>query len=91
MGHLDDGLLLQVRLLAEPCLWFWELRDGVDGGLVESSWANEWVAFASRTEAAAAGARRRAELATTGAAARVSASSLRLAERIVAEPTRRAG
>lgn len=40
MGHID-GLVLQVRLLAEPCLWYWKIRDGVDGPLVESSWANE--------------------------------------------------
>ena len=91
MGHIDDGLVLQVRLLAEPCLWYWKIRDGVDGLLVESSWANEWVGFASRTGAAAAGARRLAQLRTTGSAARASASSGRLTQRIVAEPTRRAG
>ena len=91
MGHIDDGLVLQVRVLADPCLWYWEIRDGVDGRLVESSWASDWVAFASRTEAAAAGAGRLAELATTGSAARVSASLRRPAQRIVAEPTRRAG
>lgn len=90
MGHIDGGLVLQVRLLADPCLWYWEISDG-DGRLVESSWANEWVAFASGTEAAAAGGRRLAELATVGSAARVSPLSRRLTQRIVAEHTRRAG
>jgi hypothetical protein len=46
--HTDDGLVLDLRLLAEPCLWYREIREG----LVESSWADEWVAFASRAEAA---------------------------------------
>lgn len=90
MGH-REGLVLDVKLLAEPCLWYWEIHDGVGGRLVESSWANEWVAFASRAEAAAAGARRLAELATAGSAAPVSASSRRPSQRIVATPARRAG
>jgi hypothetical protein len=57
----DGNLVLEVKLLAVPCLWYWEIRDGVDGLLLESSWANEWVAFPSRAEALAAGRRRLAE------------------------------
>jgi hypothetical protein len=90
MGHTDDGRVVHVRLLAEPCLWFWEIRDGVDGRLVESSWANEWVGFASRADAAAAGARRLAELRAAGSAGRAAASA-RPPRAIVAEPDRRAG
>lgn len=91
MGPIDKGLVLQVRVLSEPCLWYWEIRDAADGRLVESSWASEWVAFASRTEAAVAGARRLAELAASGSAPCGSASSRRPPQRIVADPTRRAG
>jgi hypothetical protein len=90
VGHID-GLVLRVELLAEPCLWYWEIRDAADGRLVESSWAGEWAAFPSRTEAAAAGAGRRAEVAATGSAVRVKTRSRRPGRRIVAEPARRAG
>ena len=88
---MGESLVLDVRQLAEPCLWYWEIRDGADGRLVESSWANEWIAFASRTEASAAGARRLAELVAGGSAPRMNASARRPANRIAPEPTRRAG
>ena len=44
---------VEVRLLPDPCLWCWEIRDA-QGGLVESSWANHWTAYPSREEALAA-------------------------------------
>jgi hypothetical protein len=91
MGHIDDGLVVDVSLLAEPCAWYWQILDGRDGRLMESSWATEWVAFASRAEAAAAGASRLAELRTPASSARVTASSRRPGHRIVAAPARRAG
>jgi hypothetical protein len=69
MAHIDDGLVVEVTLLAEPCVWCWQIRDGRDGWLVESSGANEWVAFASRAEAAAAGASRLAALRTPASSA----------------------
>ncbi len=54
---------LTVRLLAEPCLWCWEIVDRRLGDtLVQSSWATEWMAYESRGEALAAGRRRLAEL-----------------------------
>jgi hypothetical protein len=53
--------VVRVRLLPEPSLWRWDIVDA-DGRLVASSWADEWVAFAAREEAAAAGACRLAEL-----------------------------
>ena len=75
MAHIDRGLVLRVRLLAQPCLWYWEICDGVDGRLVESSWASDWVAFASRQEAVAAGTRRLAELGTARFAPGASSSA----------------
>lgn len=69
MGRLNDRLVVEVRLLAEPCVWYWQIRDGRDGWLVESSWANEWVAFASPEEAAAAGASRLAGMRASASSA----------------------
>jgi hypothetical protein len=56
-------LMLRARLLAEPCLWCWEIVDEVDGTLVESSWESEWTAFESADAAWRAGARRLSALA----------------------------
>ncbi len=53
-GHLT----VEVRLLPEPCLWCWEIRDPNRGELVESSWAAEWAAYPSPEEAYAEGRRR---------------------------------
>jgi hypothetical protein len=61
--QIHEGLVLEVKLLADPCHWYWEIRDGRDGRLVASSWADAWIAFESRIEAVAAGARRLVELA----------------------------
>jgi hypothetical protein len=58
---------LTVRLLAEPCLWCWEIVDSHGDTLVQSSWAMEWMAFESREEALTAGHRRLAELLRRGA------------------------
>jgi hypothetical protein len=51
--------------VGEPCLWCWDILDG-DGRLVQSSWADDWVAFPTRAEAAAAGARRLTLLTAAG-------------------------
>ena len=48
-------LTVEARLLADPCLWCWEVRDAARGDLLESSWANHWAAYASREEARTAG------------------------------------
>jgi hypothetical protein len=48
---------IEARLLADPCLWCWEVRDA-HGKLVESSWANYWTAYPSREEALAAASSR---------------------------------
>ncbi len=42
---------VEARLMAEPCLWCWEIRDMVHGNVVNSSWADEWMAYASSDEA----------------------------------------
>ena len=89
MARSDRGLVLRVRLLAQPCLWYWEICDGIDGPLVESSWASEWVAVASRQEALAAGAKRLAELETARFASGAS-SSARPGHRIARGAIRRA-
>lgn len=55
---------LRVRLLADPCLWCWEITDPHrDDAPRYSSWANEWSAYESREEALRAGEGRLAELA----------------------------
>jgi hypothetical protein len=55
-----------VRLIGEPSLWCWELRDAVTGALVESSWSSYWMAFESRGEARADGLRRLAAIVCPG-------------------------
>jgi hypothetical protein len=60
MARIEREPVIRVRLLAEPCLWLWEIVDS-DRRVIESSWAGDWVAFATRAEAVAAGARRLAE------------------------------
>ncbi|OGL17243.1 MAG: hypothetical protein A3K12_08720 [Candidatus Rokubacteria bacterium RIFCSPLOWO2_12_FULL_71_19] len=50
-------LTVGARLLADPCLWRWEIRDA-QGGLVESGWANHRTAYPSREEALAAASSR---------------------------------
>src|SRR6185436_8306251 len=53
---------LRVQLLAEPCLWCWEIVDRRRGDMVRSSWASEWMVYDSKEEALAAGRRRLSEL-----------------------------
>lgn len=48
---------VEVRLLPDPCLWCWEIRDAARR-LVDGSWASEWTAYPSPEEAYAAGRRR---------------------------------
>ena len=53
-----EPLTVEVRLLPEPCLWAWEIRDRNRGGVVDSSWDSEWTAYDSAEEAYRAGRRR---------------------------------
>lgn len=60
-SYARERLAVRPRLLSEPCLWCWEIRDA-DGELVESSWASTWMAYESRETAEEAGLSRLAEL-----------------------------
>lgn len=63
------ALDVRVRLLAESCLWCWEIVDRYrSGALVQSSWASEWTAYDTREEALGAGCGRLAELRCAGSA-----------------------
>jgi hypothetical protein len=51
-------LSVDVRLMAEPCLWRWEIRDPERGEVIDSSWTREWMAYDSPEEALRAGRQR---------------------------------
>lgn len=51
-------LAVETRLLPDPCLWCWEIRDTTQGEIVASSWAGHWTAYVSQEEALQAGRRR---------------------------------
>ncbi len=53
-----DRLTVETRLLPDPCLWCWEIRDAAQGAVVESSWAADWAAYESSDEALRAGHQR---------------------------------
>ena len=53
-----ERLTVEVRLLPDPCLWAWEIRDRNRGGVVDSSWDSEWTAYDSAEEAYSAGRHR---------------------------------
>ena len=46
---------VEVKLMDDPCLWRWEIKDALRGAIVQSSWEQEWTAYASREEAFRAG------------------------------------
>jgi hypothetical protein len=46
-----DALTVKVQLMAEPCLWHWEIRDAGRGEVVADSWSHEWMAYESPDEA----------------------------------------
>ena len=51
-------LELEVRLMDDPCLWRWDIKDAVRDAVVQSSWDQEWTAYPSREEAYRAGRER---------------------------------
>lgn len=57
-----QDLSVDVALMAEPCLWRWEIRDPKRGEVVENSWSREWMAYESAEEAARAGRQRLSSL-----------------------------
>jgi hypothetical protein len=58
MHRTPDSLTVEVRLLTDPCLWTWDIRDRMRGDVVDSSWTGEWMAYESSEEAYRAGRRR---------------------------------
>ena len=58
MQRPSESLTVEVRLLTDPCLWTWDIRDRMHGEVVDSSWTGEWMAYESPEEAYRAGRRR---------------------------------
>jgi hypothetical protein len=58
MPRTPESLTVEVRLLTDPCLWTWDIRDRMRGEVVDSSWTGEWMAYESPEEAYRAGRRR---------------------------------
>jgi hypothetical protein len=42
---------VEVELMADPCLWRWQIRDASRDEVVASSWTGEWMAYESPDEA----------------------------------------
>jgi hypothetical protein len=51
----DARFTIAVDLMAEPCLWRWEIRDPSRGQVVADSWTQDWMAYDSPDEALRAG------------------------------------
>lgn len=62
MSRSSSHLVVDVKLLPQPCLWCWEIRD-TRSGSIENSWEREWTAYESRQQAFTAGLERAALLA----------------------------
>ncbi len=58
MNHMRARFTVEVRLMDEPCLWRWDIRDEARDAIVQSSWDQEWAAYPSREEALRAGSER---------------------------------
>ena len=61
MRRSSSDLVVDVKLLPEPCLWCWEIRD-THSGSIETSWERDWTAYESRQQALTAGLERAALL-----------------------------
>jgi hypothetical protein len=59
--HPGERYTVEVSLMAEPCLWCWEIRDTACGEVLESSWTCDWTAYDSAETARMAGYRRLAQ------------------------------
>ena len=51
----SQHLSVEVQLMAEPCLWRWDIRDRERDEVIVSSWTREWMAYESPEEAYRAG------------------------------------
>ena len=54
-NHEAEKFKLEVRLMDDPCLWRWDIREPVRNAIVQSSWEQDWIAYSSREEAFRAG------------------------------------
>jgi hypothetical protein len=54
--HTAGSAAFTIHLLFLPdcCVWCWEIRRAADGTLVASSWADDWMGYASPAGAEAA-------------------------------------
>jgi hypothetical protein len=59
-----SALTIAVHLMAEPCLWQWEIRDPSRDEVVANSWSSEWMAYESPDEAYRAGQLRLSSIAS---------------------------
>ena len=50
-----EQFTVAVRLMSEPCLWRWEIREPRHGEVVANSWTSEWMAYETPDEAFRAG------------------------------------
>jgi hypothetical protein len=46
-----NGLTVRVQLMAEPCLWQWQIHHPGRDEVVADSWSGEWMAYDSADEA----------------------------------------
>jgi hypothetical protein len=51
MQHSGGAFTVEVQLMAEPCLWQWQIRDPGRDEVVADSWSSEWMAYDSADEA----------------------------------------
>ena len=58
----SSELSVEVRLMSEPCLWRWEIKDRQRDEIIDNSWTREWMAYDSREEAYRAGRQRLSRL-----------------------------
>ena len=54
---------VSVDLMAEPCLWRWEIRDPKTDEVMASSWADDWEAYETSEHALRAVAARLSSMA----------------------------
>ncbi len=67
-GVMEDDradLTVSVGLVADGCLWSWEIIDARQGGIVQSGWLSDWTGYDSRSEALEAGRTRLAQLSSS--------------------------
>jgi hypothetical protein len=62
LGERAQRFCLEIRLVTEPCLWCWEIRDAVNGHSLGSSWNDDWMAYDSSREALLAAMHRLTEM-----------------------------